>query len=243
MANAAVFGDRRMASMPFTVMSVLAVAAGLAVHHALAQETIQRHDVMRHGLELTGREVIQVRVDIPVGAQFGRHSHPGPEIAYVLEGAIEYRIDGRPPVTLQRARPCSSPLGAIHAARNVGTGGSSELATYIVETGKPILTKEEYTGLVSIGTQLAILSEHDPDPNPPHRRAPLKVMQATDAKNRFGELLEDAISEPVLIQKNGRDCRRRDVESRVRPALRHHERPGAGPEVPRRKHRAVRFAL
>jgi prevent-host-death family protein len=33
----------------------------------------------------------------------------------------------------------------------------------------------------------------------------LKVMQATDAKNRFGELLEDAISEPVLIQKNGRD--------------------------------------
>ncbi len=33
----------------------------------------------------------------------------------------------------------------------------------------------------------------------------MKVMQATDAKNRFGELLEDAISEPVLIQKNGRD--------------------------------------
>ena len=33
----------------------------------------------------------------------------------------------------------------------------------------------------------------------------MKVMQATDAKNRFGELLEDAISEPVVIQKNGRD--------------------------------------
>jgi len=33
----------------------------------------------------------------------------------------------------------------------------------------------------------------------------MKVMQATDAKNRFGELLEDAISEPVLIQRNGRD--------------------------------------
>ena len=33
----------------------------------------------------------------------------------------------------------------------------------------------------------------------------MKVMQATDAKNRFGELLEDAIGEPVLIQKNGRD--------------------------------------
>jgi prevent-host-death family protein len=38
-----------------------------------------------------------------------------------------------------------------------------------------------------------------------YERFNLKVMQATDAKNRFGELLEDAISEPVLIQKNGRD--------------------------------------
>ena len=33
----------------------------------------------------------------------------------------------------------------------------------------------------------------------------MKIMQATDAKNRFGELLEDSASEPVLIQKNGRD--------------------------------------
>lgn len=33
----------------------------------------------------------------------------------------------------------------------------------------------------------------------------MKIIQATDAKNRFGELLEDAASQPVLIQKNGRD--------------------------------------
>lgn len=124
-------------------MFVLAAAAGMAVQHALAEEEIQRHDVMRHGLELAGREVIQVRVDIPAGAQFGRHSHPGPEIAYVLEGAIEYRIDGSPPVTLQTGQALFIPAGTIHAARNVGTVRSSELATYIVETGKPILTKEE----------------------------------------------------------------------------------------------------
>ncbi len=33
----------------------------------------------------------------------------------------------------------------------------------------------------------------------------MKVMQATDAKNRFGELLEEAMTEPVLIHRNGRD--------------------------------------
>lgn len=33
----------------------------------------------------------------------------------------------------------------------------------------------------------------------------MKTMQATEAKNRFGELLKETGSEPVLIQKNGRD--------------------------------------
>jgi prevent-host-death family protein len=33
----------------------------------------------------------------------------------------------------------------------------------------------------------------------------MKSIQATEAKNRFGEMLEDAISEPIVIQKNGRD--------------------------------------
>lgn len=33
----------------------------------------------------------------------------------------------------------------------------------------------------------------------------MKITQATDAKNRFGELLEEAAGQPVLIQKNGRD--------------------------------------
>lgn len=33
----------------------------------------------------------------------------------------------------------------------------------------------------------------------------MKTMQATEAKNNFGKLLEDAISGPVVVQKNGRD--------------------------------------
>jgi prevent-host-death family protein len=33
----------------------------------------------------------------------------------------------------------------------------------------------------------------------------MKTVQATEAKNNFGKLLEDAIVEPVVIQKNGRE--------------------------------------
>ena len=35
----------------------------------------------------------------------------------------------------------------------------------------------------------------------------MKVMQASEAKNRFGELLEVSGNEPVAIRKNGRDIR------------------------------------
>ena len=71
---------------------------------------------------------------------FGNHTHPGEEIIYVLEGSLEYQIEGEPPVTLKAGDVLFIPAGTIHSARNVGSGTGSELATYIVEKGKPLLT-------------------------------------------------------------------------------------------------------
>jgi quercetin dioxygenase-like cupin family protein len=70
---------------------------------------------------------------------FPRHSHPGEEIVYVIEGSLEYRLDGRPPVTLNAGDVLFIPAGAIHAVKNLGTGNGAELATYIVKKGKPLL--------------------------------------------------------------------------------------------------------
>ena len=86
------------------------------------------------------REAIQVRVDFAPGAAFGKHTHPGEEIIYVLEGSLEYEIEGKPPVTLKAGDVFFVPAGTIHAARNVGTRNAAELATYVVEKGKPVLT-------------------------------------------------------------------------------------------------------
>jgi quercetin dioxygenase-like cupin family protein len=69
-----------------------------------------------------------------------RHTHPGEEIIYVLEGALEYQIEGKPPVTLKAGDVLFIPAGTIHAAKNVGSVDGVELATYIVEKGKPLLT-------------------------------------------------------------------------------------------------------
>lgn len=125
---------------------VLASAAMLATNlvtlpAAAAQPTgVTRTDLQRHDLNVPGREAVQVRVDLAPGVAFGRHTHPGEEIIYVLAGAMEYEVDGKPPVTLKAGDVLFIPAGTIHAAKNVGNETASELATYIVDKEKPLLT-------------------------------------------------------------------------------------------------------
>ena len=120
--------------------AALIVGSGLALHAEQAQQAgIKRTDLQRHDLSVPGREVVQVRVDIAPGAAFPRHTHPGEEVINVLEGTLEYEVDGKP-VTLKAGDVLFIPAGTIHAAKNVGSVNAAELATYIVEKGKPLLS-------------------------------------------------------------------------------------------------------
>jgi quercetin dioxygenase-like cupin family protein len=122
------------------MVAVLIVGSGLALHATSAQQSgIKRTDLLRHDLSVPGREIVQVRVDFAPGVAFGKHSHPGEEIAYVLEGSLEYQLEGKPPVTLKAGEALFIPAGTIHSAKNVGKGNGAELATYIVEKGKPLV--------------------------------------------------------------------------------------------------------
>ena len=119
---------------------VLIVASGLALHVAWAQVPgINRIDLQRRDLSVSGREAIQVIVELDPGVTSPWHTHPGEEIIYVLEGSLEYQLKGEPPVTLKAGDVLFIPAGTIHSARNVGTGRAAELATYIVEKGKPLV--------------------------------------------------------------------------------------------------------
>lgn len=122
------------------IAATLTAAAVLALGVAQAQAPgLTRTDLQRHDLSAPGREVIQVRVGFAPGSSAPRHSHPGDEIVYALDGALEYRLDDRPPVTLRAGEVLFIPAGAIHAVKNVGPGPAAELATYVVEKGKPLL--------------------------------------------------------------------------------------------------------
>jgi quercetin dioxygenase-like cupin family protein len=123
------------------VGSALAVS-GFVLHVAYAQQGgVRRIDLQRHDLSSPGREVVQTIVELDPGVRSSRHTHPGEEIVYVLEGApLEYEVDGKPTVTLRPGDVLFIPAGTAHSARNVGSQKGAELATYIVEKGKPLLT-------------------------------------------------------------------------------------------------------
>jgi len=130
-----------MKTIRIMALAALIVTSGLTLPPAQAQQPgVKRTELQRHDLSAPGREAIQVRVDLASGVAFGKHTHPGEEIIYVLEGTLEYQIEDKPPVTLKPGDVLFIPAGTVHSAKNVGSGTGSELATYIVEKGKPLLT-------------------------------------------------------------------------------------------------------
>ena len=128
-------------TMRVMAMAALIVGSVLTLGVTRAQQAgVKRTDLQRHDLGVPGREAIQVRVDLDPGVAFPNHTHPGEEIIYVLAGSLEYQIEGKPPVTLKAGDVLFIPAGTVHSARNPGSVTGSELATYIVEKGQPLLT-------------------------------------------------------------------------------------------------------
>ena len=141
-------GRHRLAALVATMAASLSVAATQPLPTATTRPPAQlpgvtRADLIRNDLTIPGREIIQTRVDFAPGASAPRHSHPGEETAYVLTGALEYRLDGRPPVTVRAGEALFIPAGVIHAARNAGEGDASELATYVVDKARPLIMLAE----------------------------------------------------------------------------------------------------
>jgi quercetin dioxygenase-like cupin family protein len=123
-----------------TILALMIVVSTLSLFVTQAQQSgIKRTDLQQHDLGIPGREVIQVRVDIAPGVVAPNHSHPGEEIIYVIEGELEYYVEGKSPVTLKAGEVLFIPHGTKHSARNVGNVNGAELATYIVEKGKPLV--------------------------------------------------------------------------------------------------------
>jgi quercetin dioxygenase-like cupin family protein len=85
-----------------------------------------------------GYETILVEATIEPGVVVGRHTHPGIESAYVMEGGFELPVQGQTTRMLKPGDAFQIPPNTPHAGGPAGTAKSRLLITYVVEKGKPL---------------------------------------------------------------------------------------------------------
>jgi len=123
------------------VLETAALAAVVGMAALLEQAPgIQRTVVFKSDVSVPGREAVIARVELAPGASAGRHTHPGDEITYVMEGEAEILIQGQPNRKVKAGDGFVIPAGAIHDAHNTGTSTLKLAGVYVVEKGKPLAT-------------------------------------------------------------------------------------------------------
>ncbi len=119
---------------------VVAAVAFSTAGGATAQQTtgFARVPIQTQDVCTAGKVAVQVRGDFDPGFGTGRHTHPGEELAYVLEGELEVRIDGQPPRIYKAGESFFFPAGVVHEGINSSNAKVKVLATYIVDKGQPL---------------------------------------------------------------------------------------------------------
>src|SRR5262245_23922322 len=134
---------RRMAFVVVLILAVGTVIGTIGNQILMAQSPpVTRTIFLQKDLEgAEGREIIMYRADFVPDGALGRHFHPGPELIYVLEGALILEQDGHPPVTLKVGDTAYLPHKHIHKAQNPSTTAPGKALVFLVgEKGQPIIT-------------------------------------------------------------------------------------------------------
>ena len=126
----------RVVKVTFVALAVLGIVAGLSGQQAGFKRTV----IQQADLSVPGREATTAIAEFQPGATVGRHTHPGEEVGYVLEGTLVLEQQGKPAVTLGAGKTFFIPAGTVHNATNSGSTQARVLATYIVDKGKPLAT-------------------------------------------------------------------------------------------------------
>jgi quercetin dioxygenase-like cupin family protein len=123
------------------VLATVAMSGTAAAQQlpAMTQQTatIKRTPLQKFDVPGTNYETVIGIAEIVPNVNIGRHTHPGPESGYMLEGEMVLLIDGHPEKTVRTGESYQVPSGAIHDARS-GPQGTKVIATYVVEKGKPL---------------------------------------------------------------------------------------------------------
>jgi quercetin dioxygenase-like cupin family protein len=116
-------------------LTIVAFACtGTAIAQGIKRTPLQKIDFP------AGYTTVTAIAEIPSGGSAGRHTHPGVETGYVLEGEGDLLIDGQPAKHLKPGDSWAIPAGTIHDAKVSGDKPLKIMAIYIVEKDKPLAT-------------------------------------------------------------------------------------------------------
>lgn len=116
------------------LLGIVAIGALFAQNPGIKRTIVKTQDVSG------GHQAVIASVTIAPEAWAGRHTHPGEEMSYVIEGEGEVLIEGQPPLHVKAGDGFVIPAGAIHDAHNTGTVPLKMAAVYYIEKGKPLAT-------------------------------------------------------------------------------------------------------
>ena len=115
----------------------LAIVAFACAGAAIAQQGgIKRTPLQKLDFP-PGFNTVTAIAEVPAGGAAGRHTHPGAETGYVLEGELELLIDGKPPLKVKAGESYQIPEGAVHDAK-AGDKPFKVLGIYVVKAGEPL---------------------------------------------------------------------------------------------------------
>ena len=123
-------------------VAAIGILGGLALN-AQPPAAVKRNIVFKQDMTLPDREGVMALVEIPVGAQEGKHTHFAEVYAFVLEGQVSLENEGNPTVTLKAGEVFHILPGKVHNATNNGTVTAKLAAVFVAEKGKPLTTKVE----------------------------------------------------------------------------------------------------
>ena len=105
---------------------------------AFAQQTSIKRTPLQKVEFPDGYNTVTAIAEVPAGGAAGRHTHPGVETGYVLEGELNLLVDGQPEKTLKAGDSYQIPAGVVHDAKAHGDKAMKVLGVYIVDKTKPL---------------------------------------------------------------------------------------------------------
>jgi quercetin dioxygenase-like cupin family protein len=125
------------------VVVIVALAVAGAAHAqqlpaaATQTQTIKRTPLQKFDVPGTNYETVIGMAEIVPNVNIGKHTHPGPESGFMLDGEMTLLVDGQPPLVVKKGESYKIAPGAVHDAKT-GASGAKVIATYVVEKGKPL---------------------------------------------------------------------------------------------------------